>query len=437
MIAKNKRLVFKRLASGLTTRCLWLLAMLWLLVSPAMAQGKRPSQVLRDLTGREEKLRERFEQQVRRGEAQTFEWEARREEIIAEADRALAGLTAPQGKSAELLALAAICEMAERYPEAAGIYREVRQLNPGELRVEGVDVDASLISVLIENDQLDEAGALIDRDFSVRMRDLLIPIARLELFKALAFALRDRQLLERSAQRAWTGFNLAEQLLRMRRIDESVRETVQRTQLSLAALHLSLVERLNRQTEARRMRQMMQLYNFTDNPPAKIFYEEELRRARLIGRQAAELSGVEWIGSPLPLTQWAGRVVILDFWSMWCQPCQAAFPTWRQLLARHGERDLRLLGVTRWYGRSDRLEDLSPAEERREMTEYIAKHRLGYPIAIAKMDDIANEERYEVAGFPTVVVVDRKGVIRYIRRGIGDYRRFNRLIGRLLAEKQI
>ncbi len=424
--------------SGTTRRIAgWLTAVLvtLLAVSPANAQGKRPSQVLRELLSRQERLQERFEQQVRRGEAQPYEWEARQQEIIREAGQALTGLAIPEGKSSELLALAAICELAERYPEAINAYREVRRLNPGEARVEGVDVDSSLISVLIENDQLQEASQLIERDFLPARRDLLIPIARLELFKLLAFALRDRQMLELSAQRAWTGFNLAEQLLRNRRIDESIRETVQRNQLLLAALHLSIAERLNRQAEARRMRQIMERYNFADNPPAKIFYDEELKRARLVGRYAADLIGVEWIGPPQPLTSWTGRVVILDFWAMWCQPCQAAFAPWRNLLTRHAEHGLRLIGVTRWYGRSDRAEDLNPEEERKELRDYLARHRLTYPIAITKMDDIANEEKYEASGFPTVVVIDRKGIIRYIRRGIGDYRRFERLVDRLLAER--
>lgn len=417
------------------TKSIFLAMVLASLAGPALAQSKKPSRVLQDLLDQQEKLAEKFEEAVARGEAKPYEWDARLGEIREQAGRLAAGFQLAGWKDSELLAIAELYQMAEQYPEAVRLYRELIRLNPGEQRIEGMDVEGILIAVLLQADRLDEAGVLLKREFPVRLRDVLIPMARIELIKSLAQALRDDLRLEQAIERAWTGYNLADQLGKLRTIGKSMRESVQRNQLSLAALYIATAERLNRQKESDNMRQLVAKYDFQGNPVIKTYFEEELKRERLIGRPAPELQIVQWIGGPpQPLASWAGNVVVLDFWAMWCEPCQAAFPAWREFQTKYGEQGLRPIGVTKWYGRSDRGEDLSRDEELKQLGEYRDKHKLTYTIAVGAMDEVVNEERYEVTGIPTVVVIDRQGRIRFIKRGIGDYRRFEKQLRKLLAE---
>ena len=427
-----------RRAVAALTKSILLAMVLASVAGPGLAQSSKPSQVLKDLLDRQEKLEEKFAEAVDKGEANPYELDARLGEIREQAGRLAAGFQLEGWKNSELLALAELHQIAEQYREAANVYRTVRRLNPSAPRVEGLDIEGSLIAVLLQGDQIDEAGALLAREFPVRLRDIFIPMARVELIKSLAYILRDEQRLEQAAERAWTGYNLADQLGKLRTIGKSMRESVQRIQLSLAALYIATAERLNRQKESENMRRLVAKYDFQSNPVIKTYFEEELKRERLIGRYAPELQIVQWIGGrPLPLDTWAGKVVVLDFWAMWCEPCQAAFPAWRDLHAKYGEQGLRLIGVTKWYGRSDRNEDLSRDEEFKQLQAYREKHKLTYSIAVGAMDDVVNEERYEVTGIPTVVVIDRQGRIRYIKRGIGDYRRFEKQLRKLLAESSL
>ena len=50
------------------------------------------------------------------------------------------------------------------------------------------------------------------------------------------------------------------------------------------------------------------------------------------------------------------------------------------------------------------------------------------------MDDVANDERFVVASLPTVVLIDRRGNIRHIKRGVGEYRKLEKQIEKLINE---
>jgi len=129
-----------------------------------------------------------------------------------------------------------------------------------------------------------------------------------------------------------------------------------------------------------------------------------------------------------------GKVVLLDFWAMWCTTCQVSFPHWRELKSKYGDKGLEIVGVTRFYGRSDKQESLSPPQELQSLYDFKNKQSLTYPIAIGRIDDVTNEERFGITGLPTVILIGRQGNIRFIRQGVGDYRELERKIVQLLSE---
>lgn len=92
--------------------------------------------------------------------------------------------------------------------------------------------------------------------------------------------------------------------------------------------------------------------------------------------------------------------------------------------------------MTRLYGRSDNEDELSREQEWKSLQNYKRRHQLNYPFAVGKMDDTTNEERYSVAGVPTVFLLDRRGHVRHSQRGVGEYRKLERQIKRLLDEQQ-
>jgi len=180
-------------------------------------------------------------------------------------------------------------------------------------------------------------------------------------------------------------------------------------------------------------------FDFNHKPELRSVYESELAASRLIGTPAPELEVSRWIegkqGSSKSLGELRGNVVLLDFWAMWCGPCVAAFPHLRGFQSKYAGKGFEVVGVTKFYGRSDSEESLKREQEFKSLQNYKAKHQLTYPFAVGKMDDVTNEERYGVAGIPTMILIDRRGAVRHIKRGVGEYRKLEKQIEKLVGEK--
>ncbi len=132
---------------------------------------------------------------------------------------------------------------------------------------------------------------------------------------------------------------------------------------------------------------------------------------------APEIKINEWLGQePAPLKSLRGKIVLLDFWATWCIPCIATFPRLRGWHKKYGGSDFVIIGVTKYYGR-DGSKPMSPLQEFDFLGEFKQKHKLPYPFAIAEpAEDVA---KYGINAYPTTVLLDRNGVIRYIGIGAG------------------
>ena len=157
---------------------------------------------------------------------------------------------------------------------------------------------------------------------------------------------------------------------------------------------------------------------------------------KIMGEPAFELKGIDdWFpGEQAAIGDLRGKVVLLDFWATWCAPCYDAFPHLAEWHRDLGGRGLVILGMTRYYGRADGLPTDKPGE-----IEFLKRFRKKYdlPYDLVVAGDQQTQIQYGATALPTAVLIDRKGVIRYIESGTSPSRveEMRRMILKLLSEE--
>jgi thiol-disulfide isomerase/thioredoxin len=172
--------------------------------------------------------------------------------------------------------------------------------------------------------------------------------------------------------------------------------------------------------------------------------ERGLELGKVIGQEAAPLNVEAWVnGEPLTDADLKGKVVLLDFWAVWCGPCIATFPHLREWHEKYADKGLVLVGLTRYYKytwnaeaqRASRSEDdVTPEQEQEMLTKFAEHHELKHRFAIQSDDTLG--EYYKVSGIPHVVLIDRAGKVRLFRIGSGEQnaKDVETMIEALLAE---
>ena len=154
-----------------------------------------------------------------------------------------------------------------------------------------------------------------------------------------------------------------------------------------------------------------------------------LELTKLVGKQAPPLDIDAWINQGnVTEESLQGKVLMIDFWSVWCGPCIMTFPHLREWHDEFRDQGFEIIGVTqyynyRWDEASDRpervTETVDPADERAMLEKFMRKHQLPNP-AIVTPRESKMQESFGVTGIPHVVLVDRKGIVRKVKVGAGD-----------------
>ena len=107
-------------------------------------------------------------------------------------------------------------------------------------------------------------------------------------------------------------------------------------------------------------------------------------------------------GKPTALADFKGQIVLLNFWASWCGPCRQEMPILEQLNRQYHNKGVTLLGVN--------VEPDSAAA-----VNWLKATPVSFPILFDVDSKVS--KLYEVEGMPNTVIVDRKGLVRYIHRG--------------------
>jgi thiol-disulfide isomerase/thioredoxin len=140
--------------------------------------------------------------------------------------------------------------------------------------------------------------------------------------------------------------------------------------------------------------------------------EVSLRRVALDARRV-ETPAPDWelkdlAGATVKLSALKGQVVVLDFWATWCPPCRQEMPHIQALHDEYAGKGVRILAVnvegTPDLARWDKL-----------VRDYVATTKL--TVTVVNDFDYKVNQAYKVVAFPTVLVIDKTGTIRYANQG--------------------
>jgi len=158
---------------------------------------------------------------------------------------------------------------------------------------------------------------------------------------------------------------------------------------------------------------------------AIVFLEEQLKAwggTSLHERIRKNINLLSLEGKPAPpleginLAALKGRPVLLFFWAHWCPDCKADMPIIAAVEKRFRPQGLALVGPTRLYGYAQGGEPASPAAEK----QYIEQVRRQYYAPLASMPaplSASNFDAYGASTTPTLVLVDRAGIVRFYHPG--------------------
>ena len=142
---------------------------------------------------------------------------------------------------------------------------------------------------------------------------------------------------------------------------------------------------------------------------------------------APELATGDWINSePLKLNDLRGRVVLVEFWTFGCINCRNTLPFVESWHDRYKDKGLTVIGV--------HSPEFDEEREVEKVRSEVASLGIRYPVVTD--NDYKTWTAYKVEAWPTVFLLDKQGRIRWMRVGEGDYDEAERLIQKLLAEKE-
>ena len=118
-----------------------------------------------------------------------------------------------------------------------------------------------------------------------------------------------------------------------------------------------------------------------------------------LGSQLPPFQATDFEGKEISSSSLLGKVVLVDIWATWCQPCRKEMPGYQKLLDRYGSRGFVVIGL-----KSNMMRD---TEEPMQFAREVGIH---YPLVNASGELIGKFCKLE--GLPTTMVYDRQGSLR-------------------------
>lgn len=145
----------------------------------------------------------------------------------------------------------------------------------------------------------------------------------------------------------------------------------------------------------------------------------------LVNKPAPSFVVTDLDGTRINLTD-PGQVTLIDFWATWCGPCREITPVIIALHKTYADQGLAVLGI-------------AVNDTRKNVEKYVEDNGIPYSVisATSKGDTPLTKiiQDYEVRAIPTLVLVDKSGIVRHVSVGTGtDKAKFQEELGKLISD---
>ncbi len=143
------------------------------------------------------------------------------------------------------------------------------------------------------------------------------------------------------------------------------------------------------------------IFAISKSVTVKQWAEGKLREIRLlkVGKLLPEVNGETLEGKKQTISDFRGKVIVLDVWTTWCGPCKAMIPHQKEM-------------VTRLKGKPFELLSISCDEEKEVLVDFLKKNDMNWKHWwVGKRGEFSKS--LNISFYPTVYVIDSKGVIRF------------------------
>ncbi len=129
----------------------------------------------------------------------------------------------------------------------------------------------------------------------------------------------------------------------------------------------------------------------------------DLSATKVVRRPDFTLADID--GIKRTVSTWDGKVLVLNFWASWCQPCLREIPAFVDLQRTYGEQGLQFVGIA--------VDDIEPVRQ------FLDVIPLNYPVLVHPRDTITVAESYgnEYGILPYTVVINRNSEIVHTQLG--------------------
>ena len=110
-------------------------------------------------------------------------------------------------------------------------------------------------------------------------------------------------------------------------------------------------------------------------------------------------------GKDQSLAQWRDKILIVNFWATWCEPCREEVPALVRIQAKHASNGVQIVGIS--------------VDSVDKVRQFAAEYQVRYPLMIGSIEvmDLARRLGNNAAGLPYTVVLDRAG--RVVKTHLG------------------